>query len=519
MKIKHIMLGLGIAAATAIAIPTISQATIYLMKGEKIVASYPDEAVDYVTFTDPRESEIPTEYDVDTRSYFLNSNYYGDTQAESGYNYAVQFMDLPADDRGNIPADAVYYNLFLKGPEVADKKAPFIPEGTYILGEEEAGDFSILQENSRGIIKHVQVTFKKAWLKVTKNASKWKYEFTAVGEDDKTYHSVFDGTPNAFDQSIEWLDTDEHIQNGTVIGTYLDKSHGAGPEGNGANINIKIAEYGYDAGGWLVKPGNLITLVGNVDMDERGNIKPGTWTVTETDFAEKNQLIAGKCINFAGMAAPVYTTIEHWKNDKEVSVGLIKSGTMSVTSSKGVMTFRYDFTTDKGKKVTGVFSGQITVQNHPYAESLKLTEDYTLDFTDRIATCRPNTWSGNIAVEVYKFNSNTQYIGDRVGLSLVPKNGVIELQPGIYKVNPDDNSVGTIMPGSYTPQNGASSPSVFVKYSTEEPGKHLKAAVIKGGQVEVKKNSDGTWTIVYDLLDDQEKPKRITGTWTGNFKQ
>ena len=37
MKKKNIMLGLGIVAAAAIAIPSIAEATIYLMKGEKIV--------------------------------------------------------------------------------------------------------------------------------------------------------------------------------------------------------------------------------------------------------------------------------------------------------------------------------------------------------------------------------------------------------------------------------------------------------------------------------------------------
>ena len=110
-------------------------------------------------------------------------------------------------------------------------------------------------------------------------------------------------------------------------------------------------------------------------------------------------------------------------------------------------------------------------------------------------------------------------MGDRIGLKLVPANGVLELQPGIYKVNGDSGSTGSIIPGSYTPSNGASQPSVFVKFSSDEPGKVLKASAIKGGQVEVKKNSDGTWTLIYDLLDEQATPKRITGTWTGNFKE
>lgn len=519
MKRKQILLTIGIAMTAAIIIPAIAEATIYLMKGGKIVASYPDESVEYITFEDPSSPDFPDTYDVDTRSYFLNSNYYGDTQEKDGYNYAVQFYDLPADSKGNLPIDAVVYNLFLNGPEVADKKAPFIPEGTYNLAEPGGGKFTILSDNFSYVRNNKTFYFKKAQLKVSKNGAKWKYEFTGIADNDKTYHTVYDGVPTAYNQSIEWLNSDEHIQGGTIVATWLDKSQGAGPDGNGANINIQIAENGYDQSGYLVKPGNFLTLVGNVDMDERGNIKPGTWTVVEKDTVTTNQLIHGHCINFLGSSYPVYSVLQHWSTAEDVSVGLIKSGTMTVTSSKGVITYRYDFTTDKGKKVTGLYQGQITVRNHPYAESLKLDKDYTLDLTDRIATCRNNTWSKDVTVEVYKFDSKTQYMGDRIGLKLVPANGVLELQPGIYKVNGDSGSTGSIIPGSYTPSNGASQPSVFVKFSSDEPGKVLKASAIKGGQVEVKKNSDGTWTLIYDLLDEQATPKRITGTWTGNFKE
>lgn len=520
MKHNTLLIALGLAAA--IIIPIAAEATIYLMKGEKIVATYPDDAVDYITFDDPSTPDIPDEYDVDTRSYFLNSNYYGDTQAESGYNYAVQFIDLPFDERGNPAPESVYFILHLKGPEATDRKAPFIPEGTYRLGEADSGDFIIIGNGMSAVVDHyVRETFKNAQLTVSKNAEKWKYEFTGVTENDKTYHSVFDGIPKAYDQSITWLESDEHIQGGNVSAFYLDEKRGGGPTGNGCNITIKIAEKGYTEDGWLIKPCNYLTLIGNIEMDERGNALPGTWTVTEEEVATSNTLLAGKCINFMGMAYPANSNLKHYwssDNDDDVSVGLIKSGTMTVRKGKGGMTFTYDFTTDKGKKVTGVFQGQIMVDNHPYAESLKLESDYTLDFSDRIALYLKNKYSGDISVEVYKFDSKTQYMGDRVELHLLPNDGELELQPGIYSVNGGDNSIGKIIPGTFTPQTNVGSKSVFAKYSEEEPGKVLKASGIKGGQVEVKKNSDGTWTIIYDLLDDQVTPKRITGSWTGNFK-
>lgn len=516
MKTKHIMLTLGIAAATAIAVPTISEATIYLMKGEKIVASYPDDAVDYITFDEPENPDIPKEYDVDTRSYFLNSNYYGDTQAASGYNYAVQFYDKPADDRGNIPTDAMFYMIHLNGPEVADKKNPFIPEGTYTLGEAGSGQFTILSGSMSKVMYNGKgLTFKEAWLKVSKNAAKWKYEFTAVAEDDKTYHSVYDGTPNAYDQSIEWIDSDQHIQGGTVTAFY----HDAKTAGDfGTNITIQIAENGYTDSGWLVKPGNYFTIIGNVDMDDRGNIQPGTWTVTNSGHCEKNTILAGSCINFFGITMPTGTNLQHWTNSEDVSVGLVKSGTMTVTYSKGRYTYTYDFTTDRNKKITGVFQGSVIVKNHPYELGLRLESDYTLDFSkNKKSFYLADDWSKELLLEISEMDSNSQYLGDRVELCLVPNNGVIELQPGIYKVTEDANSVGKIVPGTYTPQTGVGNKSVFVKYSAEEGGKVLKASGIKGGQVEVKKNADDTWTINYELLDEQSPAKHIRGTWTGNI--
>ncbi|GEM_PF-1043413 len=519
MKKKHIMLGLGIAAAAAIAIPTIAEATIYLMKGEKIVATYPDDAVDYVTFDEPKDPDMPDKYDVDTRSYFCNSNYYGDTQASSGYNYSVQFVDLPFDDSGNPPSDSYYFTLYLKGPEAADRNNPYIPEGTYRLAEAGAGEFTILANDGAAVVhQYVREIFKSAWLKVSKNADKWKYDFTGVTQNGKTYHSIYDGKPNAYDQSIDWLDSDQHIQGGTVIGSYIDAKKGGGPDGNGTNLGIYIAEKGYDEAGWLVKPSNYLTLIANVDMDEKGNVLPGTWTVTEDSIVGKNCIQAGHCINFMGIAMPAGSNLQHWTGEKEASVGLIKSGTMTVRNAKGGMTFTYDFTTDKGKKVTGVFQGQIMVENHPYAESLNLESDYTLDLKDKIGVCRTGSWRSDIQVEVYKFDSKVQYIGDRVDLSLVPNDGVTELKPGIYKVKPDAQSVGKIVGGSFEPQSGVGTKSVFVKYTTDPAGTVLKATGIKGGQVEVIKNADGTWTLKYDLLDGQDTPKHIRGTWTGTFQ-
>lgn len=514
---------LALALCAALSMPVVASATIYLMKGGKVVASYPDDAVEYITFDapeNPGDPDIPTEYDVDTRSFYLNSNYYGDTQSASGYNYAIQFFDKPVDSKGNLAFDAVYFGFNLKGPEAVDRKNPFIPEGTYTYDSstEPGGEYRILPSGTSIYDQGTRHAMKKAWLKVSKNNNKWKYEFTAVTPGDTVYHSVYDGVPNAYDQSITWLSEDQHVQNGTVTGYYLDKKQGGDPEGHGPNINIRIAEYGYDAGGWLVKPGNLITMVGRVNMDEKGNILPGEWTIgANPDSLADNSLSPGRCINFLGMATPVGTNIEHWTSADDVEVGLITGGKMTVTNSKGMMTFRYEFTTDRGKKVSGVFSGQIMVDNHPYANSLKLESDYTLDLTDRTAVCRPHSWSKDIQVELYKFDSRVQYMGDRVDLTLVPSNGVLELQPGIYKVAPDANSVGSITAGTYTPQTGVGNNSVFVKYSVEEPGKVLKAAGIKGGQVEVKKNDDGTWTLIYDLLDDQDTPKHIRGTWTGSW--
>lgn len=514
MKIKHIISGACIL--TVLGLSTFADATIYLMKGDKVVATYADDAVDYITFDAPEDPNIPSETDVDSRSFFMISTYFGDTQQSSGYNYALRFLDKPYDQYGNIPNDAIYFYVELNGPAPADKETPALPNGIYTWSDQKGLEYSIYSGATNYVVDHnSKKYFTNARMVVESNNGNQEYNFYGVAEDGTTYHSVYSGTPDLHDQSIDWLEADQHIQGGDLRAWYNRVTSETDADHDGANVTITIAEKGYDDGGWLVTPSNYLTFVGNVEMDEFGAILPNTWTITTEGYAQENQFLAGKCIDFMGSAWPVNTTIKHYRSnsDSDVSVGLIVSGTLELTKSKGTYNLVYNLETDKGKKVTGVWSGpKIVVDGHPYADSLKLEEDVVLDFSTASGTCYD--WGYEVLLEVATLNDDIEYEGDRVELTLFPND---EFTPGIYKVNPDDSCVGEMATGTFFPSSSYGEGSVYVKYSREEPGKILKATGISDGKVEVIKNDDDSWTIKYDLYDTQDEPRHISGSWTGEL--
>ena len=97
--------------------------------------------------------------------------------------------------------------------------------------------------------------------------------------------------------------------------------------------------------------------------------------------------------------------------------------------------------------------------------------------------------------------------------SAVPNLTQFVYSSSAYTVEADGNGAGTIRTGLFggTWASGSS----FSKYSDDGSAEILKGSGITGGQITITDNSDGTWTIVYDLVDDQPDAHKITGSWTG----
>lgn len=293
MKRKYIIgLAMAIMAAGA------ADATVYLLKDGNVVASYSDDEVDSITFEDP------TQYDVVTENVLMHTSYYSDAMADYGYNYYIYLSDKPFDDMGLLPFDAYRFSLRLQAPEPAEGLPKLAPAGTYRLGTGTVEDWTINPEISYVTVWGVENKYSDAVLELSYDAN---YNVTATLKatdvNGVTYCTTYTGETSFEDQSVNWLREDVNIQGGTLIATYLEPDRVFDMN---CNMNIMIADKGYDENGWMVTPGNLLTFVGNVKLTGDGHFVPATWTIKEGDVAEENTFLAGKILNFLGGSTTVH---------------------------------------------------------------------------------------------------------------------------------------------------------------------------------------------------------------------
>lgn len=497
--IRKNIIGL-VMAMTAVGV---SDATIYIVKEGKVVASYSDDAVDAITFEDP------TIYDFETENVLMHTTYYADAVEEYGYNYYVYLSDKHFDDKGMLPMDATLFTFRIKTSLPVEDGSLLLPPGTYTLGSGTSEGTYINPELSYVKRYGMEYHFTDATLTVSceEGTSNIIADIKVTDVDGKTYRSSYKGETSFEDQSIKWFNEDLMIQQGTLTATYLKNDTGFDTN---CNMNIMIASQGYDENGWLVIPSDLVTLVGNVKLDANGNLEPTTWNIMEGDVAEENTLLAGKIVNFMGGAFPVNTNVKHYIGERDIEVGLVKSGSVTVSqTSPGQYRFMYDFTTNTGHNLKGIYFGKIEIKGLENEETWHLDSDHTLDLDGAVADC--TDFGSEVKLDVVHYNQNMQWVGERVDMRLNPKDG---FGPGIYKVSDDGECAGTITAGThgFTWSTG----SVFVKYEDDGSGNILKCSGITDGQIEIIDEGDGIWTINYDLVDDQPEKHRITGSWTGS---
>lgn len=482
-----------------------ANATVYLTKEGKVVASYEDDEVDAITFEDP------TEYLIDNENVMLHLIYYGDSMSDRGYNFALLLADEDYDSAGQLSYAATSYMFRFNAPEPEDPSVPLLPEGTYKINGDASEPYSILPGEYSYVRQGLNpFYFTAATFNISYDDKAGKIFVKLTAEDAEGNHfksSFSDGFIYLQDNSIKWYDEDVYINGGTLQATYLKFETGFDMN---VNMNITIAEKGYDNSGWPVYPSNVITFVGNVPLDANGHFVSTTWNIMDGEVCEENSLLAGRVVNMLGAPFPVNTTLSHYYDSQNVHVALVKSGSATITeTSPGIYSLTYDFTTQTGSKIQGKYEGEIKINGLPEPENFGLTQDYNLNLENAQGSFKE--WSdGECEIDLHFFNQNYQYYNDRLSLRLNSKSK--KLEPGVYKVINDGNCMGTITPGVCT--KNFKTGSFFLKYS-EDASQELNGAGIAGGQIEIIDNEDDTWTINIDLRDDTREAHKITGTWTG----
>ena len=444
---------------------------------------------------------------VEFLSSFWGDGYY------SNANYYVRMSDLPYDEIGYPDPEGTYFSLDIVGPWPEDMNRIVLPEGTYSFEPYSAEDY---QEYTFTMLSDVvsnykQLTFEDGTITVTHTENGCKIEVSGTLSDGQVYYGVYEDSGVFDDYSVKWLENDVHMDVVDAWATYLD--HVAGPEDE-LNLNVKLIDSPLD-GGWITPPGNVMTFVAKVPLNANGDIQPGRWVVSDDLSIETGVLQPGYCVRF-GSPFPVGTNVECHDADNNITVGLIVDGYVDVSGLPGDYTLEYNFTTKDGKTVTGIWNGPLEVTDFPIDEdNFHLTEDYNVLLPNGVAadaSCFAGDESNSWTIDIRRMNENYRFLGDQLKISLTSSEANAEEgpAPGIYTVG---TGVGTVTAGMA--EENILVPTYYVTYDGEGNMDRIKGAAAASGELELIKNDDGTYTINFDFMDDQEGPKRFYGSWTG----
>lgn len=471
------------------------------------------------------DPEPTVEYDVDTVSSICEGIYFGDAYLSNDevYTYYLSISDLPVLDGGYTDSEGTYYILRLNTPFEEQ-----IANGTYTLTEETGKytEYTILGGNYSYIVYQNQQFFiKEGTLTVTNAETKPRIEIEMTATDGTTFHTVYEGIYFYYNKSIEWLKQDMNTKMTSVYSWYLEEMN----EDRNANLNITLYE-NIDADGWVVVPSSVLIFVGRGEFDDDGNLIPGTFTITNDEEASDYTFLAGGCINFMNAPFPTSTNFCYYydpENSSAVQVGLAQSGTVEIEKNGDNYTLTYDLTTDKGKKLTGSYTGPIVVQDAPKViekNEWDLSEDHELSFNapninvqafgSKYTVENAYTWQ----FQFKQYDENWSYTSDQLYVEVVCDLDATEGPvPGVYQIS-EGNEVGTARKGTFNMSGGVDGFGTGTYFKYYENGEVRWAAGANGGEVEITKNDDGTYTITFDFLDGQAEPKHFKGTWTGELE-
>ena len=472
---------------------------------------------------DDGDNVPPVTYDVDTVSTDCEGIYFGDSFFANDvvYTHYLRIGDKPLTDQGNLDPTGTYYILRVNAP-----LEDFPAAGTYETTSETGkyteytiptGDLSYITH--KGGTKYI----KEGTMEISTSEGKYTIEITLSTTDGDSFHTIYEGDFLLIDKSIEWVAEDMNTQMTTALSWYLDDD----PDYKNTNLNITLYEKLDDAG-WVTAPSSVLILVGRGEFNDDGELLPGSFSIVSGD-ATDNSFTQGECVNFLNAPFPAGSNLKYYydANDSEaIQVGLAESGTVDIQKNGDDYTISYELTTSNGKTLTGSYTGPLVVQDAPKViekHEWDLPEDHVLDFSsemmDAMAFTDTYTVQGSLIwnIQIKQYDENYNFSSDQLNINIVcPLDEDTEPTPGIYQVSAGKEE-GTAIAGTYT-QSDFSSFGTGTYFQYLEAGTVIWAGGATDGQVEIIKNSDGTYTIEFDFLDGQQEPKHFSGSWTGTLE-
>ena len=112
---------------------------------------------------------------------------------------------------------------------------------------------------------------------------------------------------------------------------------------------------------YLIGAGHMVSLYLTTALSEEMVLQEGTYTVSDT--GTPGTYAPGEQIEFMDSMLAMGTYCEERNASNESVYGFITSGTVTVTKVGTNYRFVLDFTTDKGRKVSGTYEGAVEMRD------------------------------------------------------------------------------------------------------------------------------------------------------------
>ena len=522
-----------IQSGTRVDITATFRATASLLRPETsytvyAVASKGDVLSEIATLEMSTTEEPPLEYDRELSARAARAYYFGETASTGVAEYTLNLTDAEGfTDQGGPLLNAQVYRFGLWTEIAADPENPGLPEGTYTFSDSGTPVVGTFDYNSSlyGIQGGNPSRMRSgSVVTITKSDNGYTIDATVITEDAfngvLVHHVTYSGEVEVY------LEEEEEVTPGQPTVSELNKDlldieftsvsgffYNNTDDGK-QNIVLEFSNMGLDDEGLYEGPGqamqlDLVTVIG-----EDNTIAEGTY------YIPSGELYAYPGV-FDGSTQPEGTYVTDIDEAGNFLIGALTGGTVTVTCNYDTYeyTFTFDLTTADSFRLTGTYTGPVSVSGLESSYQTTLTGDYEIQFGSGNAnvnatyygdwlSSKGNNWA--VTLETLKDDGTyecmyAELIGDISGF----EDGI---PAGTYSVaeNVDSPASFTFMPGLF--DYGYAEYTRWCHMAALDGYSYIGCAPITGGTIEVSRDGDN-YTFVFDMLDDAGH--RVTGTWSG----
>lgn len=460
----------------------------------------------------------------------------------ANYYFCLSDVDITyASDGQMIPSEPgmlMMFDIFAADSEDADNA--ILPEGVYpVNNEQKSGTANVQYTFARMVDKNGEMIYKilDSGTIDVKHTDDGGYNIAAdfVTTEGEKFSVVYNGKLAFENQSQS---ADDTLMRDDVVDTIFQgltiTAHGGDQDYHRFTLQLYDGEC--DANGYITSG-----VVLNIDLFSTPNsrdeifITDGTYTASDDyqmiENFEQFTFLAGDCFTVLGYPLYIGTYVQDLRTAMEegyMRSGYANQGTIEIKREGEKYYLKADLTMRNGVKLTGEYPmGEVLLLDErpiepagPWNSTLTADKDMvfsneTYGYAHMYPGYRDKDWNNYSEVNEFEIIVNDHVTNESFQLTLlVPASATTP--EGTFTVADVENAkyeAFNFVPGyyEYSIMRGTWPYQLF-----ETGGNYpIAEAPATQGTIEVVKNSDGTYTISYELLDDAEPKNTIKGIWTG----